>query len=302
MIDMNHLRIFERVATRGSFSKAARDLGLPRSNVSRAILKLEESLGVRLIERSTRQMRLTSAGQVLQLRVAPAMSGAADAVKYVQEMAAAPAGPLRISAGIGLGINVLGDALPRFLDRYPDIRLDLHLESKLVDLLAEDIDVALRFGALQDSSLISRRLGVLPRMLCAAPSYLAARGSPTRPEDLARHRIVDMPTPDGRPRSLRLSGADELVSVNLTPTVTVDEVLTLHRLVRGGAGIGVISCYLCEPEIESGQLVHVLPEWSVSAVPLLLVFPSRRDLAPAVRAFADFMVEIEAEAPWRREG
>jgi DNA-binding transcriptional LysR family regulator len=302
MIDMNHLRIFERVAALGSFSKAARDLGLPRSNISRAILKLEESLGVRLIERTTRQMRLTSAGQVLHLRLAPAMSGAAEAVKYVQEMTEAPAGPLRVSAGIGLGINVLGDALPRFLERYPDIRLDLHLESNRVDLLAEDIDVALRFGALQDSSLVSRRLGVLPRMLCAAPSYLAARGAPTRPEDLTGHRIVDMPTPDGRGRSWQLACAERVVSVNLAPAVTVDEVLTLHRLVRGGAGIGVISRYLCEAEIEAGRLVHVLPEWSLPAVPLLLVFPSRRDLAPAVRVFADFMVEIEAQAPWRREG
>src|SRR5690606_37419724 len=150
MIDLNHLRIFERVAAHGSFSAAARELGLPRSNVSRAVSKLEESLKTRLMHRTTREVTLTTSGKALFERVAGIMEELDEAVGYIDTLTGVPSGPLRVSAGIALGINVLGDALPKFLERYPEIRLELHLESARVDLLSDNIDVALRFGRLPD--------------------------------------------------------------------------------------------------------------------------------------------------------
>lgn len=300
MIDLNHLRIFERVAAHGSFSAAARALGLPRSNVSRAVLSLEEALGTRLMQRTTRAVTLTPAGRALSTRVSGIIADLDATLSEMDALAGTPSGPLRVAAGIGLGINFLGDVLPAFLNRYPAIELSLQLESSRVDLITEQVDVALRFGPLPDSTLVAQRLDEVPRMLCASPDYLAANGVPSRPEDLAGHRIIDMPTPDARPRHWHLIGTAGPVEVSLKPSICVDEVLTLHRLVRGGAGIGIVSSYLCTADLAEGRLVSLLPEWRLPPVPLSLIFPSRRELAPSVRAFADFMHDAVKDAPWRK--
>jgi len=298
MVDLNHIRIFERVAALASFSAAARALGLPRSNVSRAVTKLEEALGSRLMQRTTRKVVLTPAGVSLFERAAAAMSDLDAALGYLKGLSGKPSGPLRISAGIGLGINVLGVHLPAFLERYPEIELELQLEGARVDLLSSRIDAAIRFGPLSDSSFVARRLGVIPRLVCAAPAYLARRGSPERPEELAGHRFIDMPTIDGRARAWMFRSDEGEVTVPLQARLTVNEVLTIHRLVRGGAGIGVVSSYLCEQDIAEGRLIRLLPSWSVAPVPVSLLFPSRRELAPVVRAFADFLDEIAPQTPW----
>jgi DNA-binding transcriptional LysR family regulator len=300
MIDLNHLRIFERVASHGSFSAAARELGLPRSNVSRAVSKLEESLKTRLMHRTTREVTLTTSGKALFERVAGIMEELDEAVGYIDTLTGVPSGPLRVSAGIALGINVLGDALPKFLERYPEIRLELHLESARVDLLSENIDVALRFGRLPDSSLVAQTLGTLEQTICASPTYLTRHGKPERPSDLARHRFVDMPTPDGRPRALTLSRPEGSEIVLVQPSAIVDEVLTMHRLVRGGVGIGILSSYLLKADLDDGTLERVLPDWEVPGVPISLLYPSRRELAPSVRAFANFMRDLGADAPWKK--
>lgn len=299
-LDLNHLKVFERVAAHRNFSAAAREMGLPRSSVSRAVAVLEEALGTRLLQRTTREVVLTEAGAALHQRSAGAIAELAATLDYIEGLSGVPSGPLRVSAGIGLGINVLAEHLPVFLERYPDIELDLHLESQRVDLISERFDVALRFGELPDSSLVAQKLGVLDRILCAAPNYLSRFGTPKRPEDLGGHRVVDMPTPGHRQRTWRFNGPEGTVTVDLHSTTTVDEILTMHKLIRGGTGIGGVSRYLCEEDLETGRLVHVLPEWSLSPVALSLLFPSRRELAPSVRAFADFMREIEPFAPWHR--
>ncbi|MGY9047480.1 MAG: LysR family transcriptional regulator [Rhodobacterales bacterium] len=298
MTDLNHLRIFERVASHGSFSNAARQLGLPKSSVSRAVSKLEEAFGTRLLQRTTREVTLTAAGAALHSRIAPVMKDLDTALTYVETLTGAPAGTLRVSAPIGLGINALGDRLPDFLARYPQIDLILTLEGARADLVSDSIDVALRFGDLPDSSLVAQRLGSVARMICASPTYLSAHGTPSHPNDLPAHRIVDMPTADGRPRQWRMNGPDGPITEIITPSVSVDEMLTIHRLVRGGAGIGIVPAYLCEAEIINGDLCRVLPDWSLEAVPLSIVFPSQRELAPSVRAFIDFMREIEGMLPW----
>ena len=250
------------------------------------------------MQRTTREVTLTPAGSALRDRASMIMSDLDAALTYMDGLTGSPSGPLRVSAGIGLGINFLGDALPKFLNRYPAIQLILHLESARVDLLAEGIDVALRFGELPDSTLIAQRLGALKRTLLASPDYIAEHGMPAHPDDLTKHRIVDMPTANARPRQWRLEGPNGWATVSAKPSVIVDEVLTLHRLVRAGAGIGIVSSYLCADEIADGRVIRVLPEWTLPAVPLSLVFPSRRELAPSVRAFADFMQELGPVTPW----
>jgi DNA-binding transcriptional LysR family regulator len=298
MIDLNQIQIFERVAASGSFAAAARELGLPRSNVSRAVANLESALGTRLMHRTTRELALTPAGAALFGRAQYIMSELRATLDYMEELRGVPTGPLRVSAGIGLGVNVLSTYLPDFIKRYPYIELELRLESSRVDLLLEGVDVALRFGALPDSSLVARRLGTISRGIFAAPQYLKEMGQIAQPDDLQNHRMIGMPSADGRVHVLRMKKDDTVHSVELKPAVTVDDTITIHRLVRNGAGIGIVSTYLCEQDLAENRLIRVLPDWSVPPVPLSIVFPSRRELAPSVRAFAEFLREIGPQTPW----
>ena len=288
-IDLNHLKVFERVAALGGFSAAARALGLPKSNVSRAIGLLEASLGTRLFQRTTRSVLLTAGGEALRDRCATLLEGLDEALEYVSSLSGAPRGHIKISAGIGFGVNVLSELLPVFLERFPEIRVTLDLSTRVTDMVAEGVDCAIRFGPLPDSTLVSTQLGTLRRYLCASPSYLAKRGSPKSIRDLDEHDTIEMPGPDGRAFAWTFKKGGEAIRIDPQPRILLDEALTIYRLVRNGIGVGVISAYLCGPDIMTGRLTQLFPEWSLPSVPVSLVYPSRRELAPAVRAFANFM-------------
>ena len=292
MLDLNDLQVFDRVAALHGFSEAARALGLPKSNVSRSVARLEGALGARLFHRSTRDVTLTAAGMALRDRARDIIERAGEALDYVGSLAHGPRGSIKVNSGIGFGLNVLGSELPRFLQRYPDVDVTLDLESRSADLVGEAIDVAVRLGPLHDSSLIAVRLGAMRRYLCAGRSYVERRGTPNSIDELKDHDVIEMPGSDGRPRPWVFSRQGEQSQVALHPRVTVNEALTIHRLVLSGAGLGIVSGYLCAHEIADGSLVRLLPEWSLPSVEVSLVFPGRRELSPAVRAFAEFMKEI----------
>lgn len=290
------LRVFERVAALSSFSAAADALGMPKSSASRAVARLEEDLGIRLLQRTTREVALTAAGAALVERCGALLAGIDDAFTFTAGLAGTPRGTLTISAGIGVGINVLGTQLPKFLDRYPDVRVSIDLTSRMAELVAERVDVAIRMGPLPDSSLVATRVGALAQYACATPAYLDAHGRPDVPADLARHRVVDFPGPAGRPRSWGFRRDGEIAAVEPATRVEVNDALTICALVGRGAGIGILSAYLCGPGILDGSLERVLPEWSLPPLPVSLVFPSRREMAPVVRAFVDYMQEVNAGA------
>ncbi len=292
MLDLSDLQVFERVAALKGFSEAARSLGLPKSNVSRSIARLEGALGARLLHRSTREVTLTSAGHALMDRARDIIERAGEALDYVGSLAHGPRGSIKVNSGIGFGLNVIASELPGFLQRHPDVDVILDLESRSADLVGEAIDVAVRLGPLQDSSLLAIRLGAMRRYLCAARSYVDRRGAPQSIEALNEHDVIEMPGSDGRPRPWVFTREGKQSRVAPHPRVTVNEALTIHRLVSSGAGLGIVSGYLCAPEIADGRLVRVLPEWSLPSVEVSLVFPSRRALSPAVRAFTEFMKEI----------
>lgn len=300
-IDLNHLRIFERVASLASFSAAAHALGIPKSNVSRNISKLEVTPGTRLFQRTTRTVALTAAGAALNERCKVLLAGLDEAIDYVSGLADTPRGHIKVSTGIGFGINVLSELLPGFLERYPDIRLTLDMSTRVADLVAEGVDCAVRLGPLPDSSLVSARLGTLTRYACAAPAYLARRGTPVTVRDLEQHDTIEMPASGGRAIPWLFRKGEETVRIEPRPRVMVDEALTIHRLVRNGAGIGIVSAYLCGPDILAGRLVQLFADWTCPPVPVSLVYPSRRELAPAVRVFAEFLKEAGAKAAWWRE-
>ena len=302
MLDLNDLQVFERVAALHGFTEAARALGLPKSNISRSVARLEGALGVRLFHRSTRVVTLTSAGIALRDRARDIIERAGEAFDYVGSLSRGPRGAIKINSGIGFGLNVLGPELPTFLQRYPDVDVILDLESRSADLVGEAIDVAVRVGPLHDSSLIVVRLGAMRRYLCGGRSYVERRGTPASIHALKDHDVIEMPGSDGRPRPWVFNQDGKQSRVALHPRVTVNEALTVHRLVLSGAGIGIVSGYLCAPGLADGSLVHLLPEWNLPPIEISLVFPSRRELSPAVRAFADFMKEISRPGElWQNE-
>lgn len=294
MIDLNDLRIFERVASLGSFSKAAQALAMPKSTVSRCVARLEESLGIRLLQRTTRDVVMTEAGQLLLERSAALLSGLDETIDLVGGFAGEPRGLLCLSAGIGYGINILSEILPEFRRRHPLVEVSLDLTSREAELVQDRIDIAIRMGSIGDSSLIATKLGSLPRYMCASPGYLEHREMPQTPADLSAHDCIEMPGRDGRARTWTMTRGDEKAEVPLTPKISINDALTIHNLVRKHAGIGIISGYLCGPDFEAGRLVRILPEWSMPPVDVSIVYPSRRELSPTVRAFVDFLREMTA--------
>lgn len=289
MIDLNALRVFEKVASLKSFSAAARALRSPKSSVSRAVAGLETDLGTRLLQRTTRAVVLTESGSALLDRCGDLLPRVDEAVDYVSSFSGSPKGMLRISAGIGFGINILSELLPEFLARYPKVDVSLDLSGPPVDLIANKVDVSIRMGPLPSSGLVARKLGTMNRYLCASPAYLKRKGTPRTIAKLRDHDAIELPT-HGRPRTWNFSKPNgETKSIEITPRLAVNEALTIYRLVRNGAGIGCISAYVCAADIKSGRLVRLFPEWGMPTLDVSVVFPSNRELAPAVRAFIDFI-------------
>lgn len=303
MLDLNDLRVFERVAALRSFSSAARGLGLPKSSVSRSVARLESAFGSRLLQRSTRGVMPTETGQALLERCADILGRVGDTVDYISSLGSAPVGMLRISAGIGFGVNVLSEILPTFLLRFPSVEISVDLTSRVTELISESIDVAIRMGPMPNSQFVATKLGTIRRYPCAAPAYLERRGTPQSVAELANHETVEMPSSDGRPRPWEFTNTDgQTVTITTRPRLCVNDALTIHRAVINGAGIGCLSGYLCAPDVASGRLVRLLPGWSPPPVDVSLVFPTNRELAPSVRAFVNFMKEVSAQnCPWQND-
>jgi DNA-binding transcriptional LysR family regulator len=218
-----------------------------------------------------------------------------EAVDYVSSQSSAPKGVLKISAGIGFGYFVLSETLPDFLGRYPDIDVSLYLTSRSVDLVAEGIDVTIRMGRMADSRLVTTGLGTMQRYLCAAPSYLRRRGTPQSIAELKEHVTIEMPAPSGTPRSWEFyKKTREVEKVAIPPRLLVNDPGMIYRLVVNGAGLACISGYLSGPDIESGRLVRLFPEWSLPPVEISIVYPSSRGLSPTVQAFVKHMKQTAA--------
>jgi DNA-binding transcriptional LysR family regulator len=292
MLDLNDLRVFERVAALNSFSTAARKLALPRSTVSRNIRRLEAELGVKLLQRSTRAIALTAAGEALRERCLYILDRIDEASRYVGSLGASVGGTLRVSLEVGIDVKIFIDLLAAFLFRYPEVDLSLDMNSRTSDLIGERIDVALRLGPLPDSTFIATRIGSLDRLLCASPGYISMHGAPSRVEELAGHDLIEMTSPEGRPTTWLFRRNEEEKSIEAQARVYANEMTTVCELAVKGVGIAILCGHLCIPEIKAGHLVQLLPEWQLSPLDINLLFPSRRELSPAIRAFTDHMREF----------
>lgn len=293
MQDLNDMRYFAEVVEHGSFAAAARALELPKSRLSRRIAGLEAQLGVRLLQRTTRKLSLTPAGEQYFRHCVAIRDQAEQAQAELEQVRSEPRGTLRIVCPVTLAQSVVGPILPEYLARYPQVRIDMQVSNRVVNLVEEGVDIALRVRAsLDDSgSLIIKRLGLSHGMLVASPELLRLKGRPTSPRELDTLPAVSMSVTDGRMRLALAGPQNGQHTAVLRPACTTDDLITLRFVILGGVGIGVLPDYMCQDDLDQGRLERVLPEWSLAPGIVHAVYPSRRGMAPAVRAFLDFLDE-----------
>ena len=295
MLDLAQLRAFVRIADLGGISAAARALRLPKSSVSRSLMRLEETVGAALVERSTRSLKLTDAGRLLHRHAVRILDDVAEAENAIGGLVGKPGGTLRVSVGFTFATGPLAPLLPAFLARYPDVRIVLTVDNRNADIATEDIDVAIRIGPLRDSGLIARKLATMQLWPCASPAYLAARGTPVTIDDLVGHTLIAhsehlllrrIRTPRGEVRDL-----------DLPPGTVIPEPAVLKTMLIGGAGIGWLPDFHARDAIADGSLVQVLPDHGTDALDVHALYPSHRSLSAKVRVFIDAMVEHLAASP-----
>jgi DNA-binding transcriptional LysR family regulator len=288
------------VVKHSSYAKAADELALSPSGVSRIISRLEERLGARLVQRTTRKLALTEAGSAFYARTTQILVDLAHAESDVQETTQRPRGNLRISAPTVFGQQYICPMIGEMLVRFPEVSIDISLMDRMVDLIDEGIDLAIRVGQLADSRLIARRLCVNRRLLVAAPSYLESRGTPTHPSELAQHECI-LFTGFSRPREWRLIGPDGPIGVTVGGRVASNNVEALTHAAKQGLGITFGATLAAGPALLSGELVRVLPEYEFESTAVFAVYPSARQLSTKVRAIVDFLVEkLEDPPSWDR--
>jgi DNA-binding transcriptional LysR family regulator len=289
-MDLNHIGIFVRVVEAEGFTDAAHSVGLSKSSISRMVSQLEEELGMRLLQRTTRQLRLTDAGQAFYARARTAVAELQEATTEVVALGEEPRGVVRMTAPLDLGLLALGDFLAAFAAKYPLIHIELELTSRVVDLVGEGYDLALRAGTLHDSALIARKIGSTGLGLFASTGYLSANGHPRTLKDLAKHRCVLFRPRKGK-ATWQLTGPKGAESIEVTGPVGSNDLLFNRRAIELGLGIGTLPLVLAEKCPTSAPFVRVLPEYAVAGGALYLVMPSARHVPSRVAAVRDFLSE-----------
>jgi DNA-binding transcriptional LysR family regulator len=281
-------RSFVRVVEAGSFTAVAKELNTSQPTISRQISTLEDQLGALLFHRTTRALTLTDDGRVLYEQARQALDSVQQALGAVGRRRGAPSGTLRLACPVVFGRLHIVPRLKAFLERYPDVAIDLVMNDGFTDLVEEGIDLAIRIGDITDPGLIARRIGTTRRITVASPAYLAARGAPSHPTDLAGHDcIVYSRLATGN--RWEFSGAAGPVTVAVSGRYRVNNSEGVREGVLGGLGVGVVPIWHFTDEIASGRLVVLLEAFAPRALPTHVVYPSRRFLAPKVRAMIDFL-------------
>ncbi len=294
------MEVFVRVVRAGSFSAAARSLNQTPSAVSKQIGRLEDRLGARLFNRTTRHLGLTEVGAAFHERAQRILSEVEDAEQAVSRLNEAPRGTLRLDVPTSFGRRYIAPLVPRYLMGFPEMRIDMTLNDRFIDPLEDAVDLVVRIGELSDSSLIARRLARNRRVVCGAPGYFARCGVPQRPADLARHNCLvytyraarnDWPfvcrdRPDAAPEVVRVAGNLETNNVEALRDAALAEL-----------GLGLFPLWLAGPDLAAGRLVRALPSFHVPDSAVYAIYPPGRHLSPKVRSFVDFLAE-EAARNW----
>lgn len=295
MQDLNEIAIFARVVREESFTKAARALGLPKSTVSERVSRLEERLGVRLLERTTRHVRPTAAGAAYYERAARVVAEIEEANAAVTDTHRTPKGLLRLGAPLLFGHAFLGDFVAEFLVRHPEVEIELIVADRRFDVVEEGLDLAIHVLGPIEPSLVARRIGTAERLCVASPSYFEHRNAPQVPKDLLKHsclvtsndrRANWLFSKDGRSESIAVQGRYSVNSVQLALTAALR-----------GAGVSVLPAFFCAQALRAGHLTHVLADWSLPRSDIHVVYPGSRHLSARVRLFVDALVDRFTHLP-----
>jgi DNA-binding transcriptional LysR family regulator len=293
------MKIFAKVVETGSFSETARALGLAPSSVSRQMDSLEEEMGARLLQRTTRRVSLTEPGKLYLSKVEEIMIGIDEAKNIISILQTSPRGTLRVGLPVSFGRLHVAPLLSKFLKKYPEVKLDLIMNDSISDIVAGEIDVTIRIGESENSSSMSRKILTLRRMVCATPSYLAQFGTPKKPSELANHNCVSFNYGPGSDIWYFKDRKEILQSVKVSGRVQVNNGEVVKQALLDGIGIGLLPAWLIGPEVKSGKLEVVLPQyradiWAQGDVGVYALYPNNRHLSPKVRVFIDFLVnELE---------
>ncbi|WP_444905383.1 LysR family transcriptional regulator [Microbulbifer sp. SSSA008] len=282
--------IFVTVAETGGFSPAAKLLGISKSAVSKRVTQLELQLGVKLLHRTTRKLSLTEAGEHFYEHARVAYKSAKDAQDAVLQLQGEPRGRLRINAPMSFGRLHLAPLIPVFMKRYPEISIDMVLDDKVVDLVGEGFDIAIRGGDLPDTSLIARKLAPLKSVLCASPSYLKEFGEPTELEQLSAHNCLIF-TYSRDVKEWGFIKDNHLHTIEVKGNYQVNNSEALREALLQGVGIGRLPTFVAGPDIEAGKLIPLFEEYQMPAKSIYAVFPERQFMPAKVRAFIDFAIE-----------
>jgi len=296
---LTDIAVFVRVVERGSFTLAAGDLALSRAVVSKYLSRLEDRLGARLLHRTTRRLSLTEAGAALFEASRGALERIEEAEAAVAQFQSKPRGRLRVSAPMSFGILHLGPAMADFARAYPEITLDVRLDDRFVNLVEDGFDVAVRIGALTDSSLVARKVATTRAVACASPGYLAEHSEPESPEDLASHNclvysyLADVwrfTAPDGREIPVAVKGS-----------LRINNGIVLAEAAVAGHGILVTPSFYVAPLLRSGRLRQILSRYKLKELGIHAVYPQRGHVPPKVRAFVDFLAQRFGRKPdWEK--
>lgn len=296
-MDLNDIVVFTKVAETKSFTGAAEQLGLPKSTVSRKLAQLEERLGVRLVQRTTRKLALTEIGEAYYERASRIVADLQAAEQVVTDMQATPRGRLKVTAPIDLSTRYLGAIIAEFIAAHADITVELDATDRVVDLIEDGYDVAVRFGQLPESTLIARKLATFAGFLCAAPSYLAKRGTPTAVEELDDHDKV-LFLPSARSTGWTLTNGDQTFELGRPARFSSNNLAAVRDVVLAGGGISVMTEFMVACDIDQGKLVRLLPDWGGRAIDVQAVYPARQNLPPRLTLFLEHLARSLNPPPW----
>lgn len=300
---LDEIRVFVEVVKAGSFTGAAEPLALSRSLISKKLSALEKTLGVRLLNRTTRRLSLTEAGELFYQHCGSGLATINEAVDQIHAMSSEPRGRLYVNLPVSFGVAHVASIIPEFLEKYPSIDIDLHFEDRRVDVIAPGYDISIRVAELEDSTLVARKLAVCKHLVVASPAYLRRYGNPKAPQDLREgHRIASFRLQDSSLQWDFFNKAGDEEQVKLSAGTVTDNSLALREIVLGGGGIARIPTFLIGPDVKNGKLVRLFPDWQVLTKPIYAVYPKREYLPSKTRVFLDFLAEKISDPPWWDEG
>jgi len=299
---LSDIAVFVHVVRNGSFTVAAEKLNLSKSVVSKYVTRLEDRLGARLLNRTTRRLSLTEVGQAFFERSQRALGEIEEAEAEVSRLQGTPRGELRLSSPMSFGILHLAPLLPAFLARYPELSIDMVLDDRKTDLVDEGFDLAIRIGELVDSSLVARRLGPCRHVVCGSPEHFARYGVPRSPGDLAEHPALTYRYRDAPAEWRFVDGDGNYHQVAINRRMQMNNSLALRGALLKGAGVTLTPTFVVGGDIKSGLLMAVLTEYQSLEVSIYAVYPQRKHLSPKVRAFIDYLSEQIDDPPYWEPG